>query len=66
MKKEKTLCKIAQEKNIGELKKLAENAKYICSGCFRVSNDPHRICCKPEPLSEKKLFGEIITKMDEK
>ena len=40
--KKETLCELA--KNIEELKKLAKNAKYICHGCYRVTNDPKRIC----------------------
>lgn len=48
----KTLCQLAKEKNMEELKKLAANAKYICPGCFRVSNDPKRICCSPMPINK--------------
>jgi hypothetical protein len=50
--KKETLCELAKNKNIEELKKLAKNAKYICPGCYRVANDPKRICCKPEKLDD--------------
>ena len=50
--KKETLCELAKNKNIEELKKLAKNAKYICPGCYRVTNDPKRICCKPEKLDD--------------
>lgn len=43
----KTLCKLAREKKLEEIRALAVGAKYICSVCFRVSNDSKRICCKP-------------------
>lgn len=42
----KTLCKLAREKKLEEIR-LAVGAKYICSVCFRVSNDSKGICCKP-------------------
>ena len=48
--KKETLCELAKNKNIEELKKLAKNAKYICPGCYRVSNDLERICCNPIEL----------------
>lgn len=57
MERNKTLCELAQEKNIEEIKKLAVNAKYICPGCFRVSNDPKRICCHPQPIYKEHNKG---------
>lgn len=54
--KMKTLCQLAQEKSIEELKKLAINAKYICPGCFRVSSDPKRICCNAQ-LIDSDTYG---------
>lgn len=66
MKNKKTLCELANEKNIDELKRLAASAKYICPGCFRVSSDPERICCRAVLLEEKGFIKKIISKIDSK
>ncbi len=63
---EKPLCKLAEEKNIDELKKLAYKANYICPCCFRVSNDPKRICCKPEKIKKDSTVKKLISKFEEK
>ncbi len=36
------------------LRKLAVNAKYIYSGCFRVSRGRERICCNPQHIDNDK------------
>lgn len=55
----KTLCILAREKNIEELKKLAVGARYICPVCFRVSNDPQRICCKAVEIASKEIVKDF-------
>lgn len=66
MKNQKTLCELASERNMVELKRLAIDAKYICPGCFRVSSDPKKICCDAILIEEKGFIKKIISKIDSK
>jgi hypothetical protein len=66
MKDKKTLCELASEKNTVGIKKLAVGAKYLCSGCFRVSSDPERICCDAVLIEDKSFLKKIVSKIGSK